>query len=372
METKRTKTNRVTPITQHDIDRVIEMLESTSKVYERYSQKDADVEECITRMVTELESAREPQTLHLAHTVMLDVIAWGLTELGIFIPMLTERIEEDRERKKQTIQLKADVERLRQMVWQPQGAVTLPEQTIRVHSQIQTVILRLMAQEGLARSWRIQQHVIGMGLTQNKSSVRNGLRQLSEKGLVSDYWWNGHKVGWSPVPGGRRRLVMLTEKGRAWCQKTLDEEPAESEIAPMAKAHNSVAHAVGILEARDHLRAHGYQVDDSPDPILAEEGERWGRRAEPDLTVEMNGHTWPVEVQRDVSPRYTTKKWAKVLKLTGRLMLILFSDEKRSQQEAILTEASKDLAAGDIRLISLETMEGDLWEWASITTSGDG
>jgi len=49
--------------------------------------------------------------------------------------------------------------------------------------------------------------------------------------------------------------------------------PVTPEITPMAQRHNSVAHAVGILEARDYLRARGYQVDDAPEAILAQGGD---------------------------------------------------------------------------------------------------
>lgn len=136
----------------------------------------------------------------------------------------------------------------------------------------------------------------------------------------------------------------------------------------MARKHNSVGHAVGILEARDHLRAQGYPVDDVPEPILEEKGERWGRRVEPDLTVVMEKQTWPVEVQREVAPRHTAKKWSKVLNLTQRLALVLFSDEKLDQQMEILEEAINDLPGGVIRLSSLEAMERGPWEWTSLVS----
>jgi len=369
----RPEPDRVTPITQYHVDQVIEMFERVVREYEQYSLMKGYIESRVASLRAKLDMIHNPQNLHLAHTVILEVVEWGFEELTDYIPMLEGSYWRSQEQEKEITRLKAEIERLQRMVWRPKGpiAVTLPEHTIQVRSQIQAVVLRLMAQEGLARSWRIQQRVMDTGLTQNENSVRNALHKLNGKGLVSNYHWNGHKVGWSPVPGGRRLLVTLTEKGQAWYRQAFGEDAVPSEIAPMAKKHNSVVHAVGILEARDHLRAQDYKVNDAPDPILAEEGQRWGHRAEPDLTVEMDGQTWPVEVQREVSPRHTAKKWAKALNLTGRLVLILFSEEKLNQQVEILGQAINDLPAGEIKLSSLEAMEGKPWDWTAIVSLGN-
>ncbi len=353
----------VAEITSGDVYRVVRMVRQVKEEYEQCSWGDEELLDNIENLLKRLDWVCVPKNLHQATEVILDVMEWGLGDLTGYIQEL-EGADHSVER------MEVELERLRQMMRQPSDSirVTLPEQTIQVRSQIQQVVLRLLAQEGLARSWRIQQRVIESGLTQSENSVRNSLRKLCGKGLVSDYYWNGHKVGWSPVPGGRRRLVTLTDTGVTWCQKVFGEQPVESEIKSMARKHNSVGHAVGILEARDHLRAQGYQVDDAPEPVLEEEGERWGRRVEPDLTVVMDRQIWPVEVQREVAQRHTTKKWSKVLSLTRRLALVLFSDEKLDQQVEILEEAINDLPGGVIQLISLESMERGPWEWTSIVS----
>jgi hypothetical protein len=353
----------VAEITPGDIYRVVRMVRGVKEEYEQCSWGDEEILDNIEDLLKRLDWVSTPKNLHRATDVILDVMEWGLGDLTAYIQDL-ENADHSVER------MQAETRRLRQMIRQPGDSiqVTLPQQTIQVRSQIQQVVLRLIAREGLARSWRIQQQVIKSGLTQNENSVRNALRKLCGKGLVSDYTWNGHKVGWSPAPGGRRRLVTLTDTGVTWCGEVFGEQPVESEIKPMARKHNSVGHAVGILEARDHLRAQGYPVDDAPEPILEEKGERWGRRVEPDLTVVMEKQTWPVEVQREVAPRHTAKKWSKVLNLTRRLALILFSDEKLDQQMEILEETTNDLPGGVIRLSSLEAMERGAWEWTSLVS----
>ncbi len=367
-----------------EIARVTPIIRRVKQTYREHSMLNRELEDQLYGWMRTLDEMQSSKHFVDTHAILVQVIEWGLGELVEYVPRLEYAEERMEEQGRKLIEylgeidrIEADYEgrmkRVQQMAWQPSGpaSVTLPEQIIQVRSRIQQVVLRLMAQEGLARSWRIQQRVIEAGMTQNENSVRNVLCDLTKKELVSDYYWNGHKEGWSPVPGGQRRLVTLTEKGRAWCRQEFREDAMPSEIAPMAKKHNSVVHAVGILEARDHLQARGYQVNDAPDPILAEEGQRWGRRVEPDLTVEMDGQTWPVEVQREVSPRHTAKKWAKMLGLTGRLALILFSEEKLNQQVEILDQAIDDLPAGEIKLISLEAMEGGLWGWTSIASLGD-
>ncbi|MCP4538308.1 MAG: hypothetical protein GY832_14320, partial [Chloroflexi bacterium] len=128
---------------------------------------------------------------------------------------------------------------------------------------------------------------------------------------------------------------------------------------------------VGILEARDLLRAHGYQVDDDPASILVNPKQIWGRRSDPDLAVRISDQEWPVEVQREVAQRHTATKWTKVLNLAGRVVLILFNEGKRKRQVKILEQAIKnaELPRGEIQLISLEAMEARSWEWSRIVSS---
>ncbi len=65
---------------------------------------------------------------------------------------------------------------------------------------------------------------------------------------------------------------------------------------------------------------------------------------------------WPVEVQREVSPRVVAK-WAKSLELCGRLALVLYHEEARRKQQMILFEARYKLPVGSILLSSIEAME---------------
>ncbi|MCP4544209.1 MAG: hypothetical protein GY832_44420, partial [Chloroflexi bacterium] len=129
---------------------------------------------------------------------------------------------------------------------------------------------------------------------------------------------------------------------------------------------------VGILEARDLLRAHGYQVDDDPASILVNPKQIWGRRSDPDLAVRISDREWPVEVQREVAQRHTATKWSKILNLAGRVVLILFNEGKRKRQVEILERAIRnaELPKGEIRLISLEAMEAGSWEWSCIASPG--
>ena len=247
-------------------------------------------------------------------------------------------------------------------------AVIMPAQKISVESPIQREVLRLVAVEGLGRVWRIVARVLGRGLTGNENSVRNGIARLAERGLLEDYRQHGKVVTWALKPGGSRRLVALTDTGRAWCRAAFAQEPVESEIAIVARRHKSVSHGVAILEAAHHLRAAGLVVDDDPQAMLAG-GERWGPRAEPDLVVILDGEPWPVEVQRETSERLLDK-WRKALALTGRLALVLYSEEALGREAAILRSAARQLPAGLIRLASLEAMEGGGWRWEEISTHG--
>jgi hypothetical protein len=246
--------------------------------------------------------------------------------------------------------------------------VRIPATTIKIRSSIDQELLRQMLTHGLTRSWRLYEAVIAAGHTENENSVRNALNRLTERGLVEDYAWNGKAQVWSPKPGGGRRLVRLTEKGRAAAAGMYDVEPAPCELDAMIRAHRSVSHAVGILEARDHLRARGYRVEDDPDAFLAASGEQWGERTEPDLLAIQDGVRWPVEVQREVAMRQN-EKWAKALDLgPGRLMLIVFSEEMQEKQRHFLESAIRrhQITHGEIRLGSLEAMEGEAWRWETL------
>ncbi len=126
------------------------------------------------------------------------------------------------------------------------------------------------------------------------------------------------------------------------------------------------AGGIAILEVADALRARGYEVDLSPKPIFQDPGQRWGRRARPDLVARKGDRWWPVEVQRKVAehPRYR-EKWAKTLRLSGRLMLVLFSEEKLAQQRRLLLAWSqhRDWPTGQVLLASLERMTDDPAGW---------
>jgi hypothetical protein len=319
-----------------------------------------------------LHRVRKPEYRSEAISLIVEIAAHSLSELWAYLPDLQscdERIaaqkEEIQQLEVEKTELQAENERLRRLVQQPNTmSVTFPQEQVEIRSQIQRIILQLIASEGLSRSWRIQERVIESGLTQNENSVRNGLRDLEKKGLIRDYVWKGRIVGWTPIPGGQRRLVKLTEeRGESWCEEAFGQKPVPSELTVMAQKHNSVTHAVGILEARDHLRARGYQVDEEPAALLADEDNPWGKRAEPDLFVRIDGRKWPIEVQRDVREKYTLKKWNKILELAGRLVIILFNEDKLDQQLELLKSAGQGFSQGEILLASLRAMELGEWEW---------
>ncbi len=242
--------------------------------------------------------------------------------------------------------------------------VVLPAQAIEIGSPLQREALRLMADEGLGRVWRLAARLVAGGACAAENSARNALQRLTEKGLVDDYQQHGRRAAWAPKSGGRRRLVTLSEFGRLWCRGAFGREPVESEIAAAARRHRSVSHGVAVLEARDYLRGHGIAVDDDPAVLLAT-AERWGARAEPDLAMTLADGVWPIEVQREVAGR-RTDKWAKTLALAGRLALILFSADAAKKQVAILQRDLRSLPSGVIRVTSLEALEADAWDWLEI------
>ncbi|MCP4542642.1 MAG: hypothetical protein GY832_36430, partial [Chloroflexi bacterium] len=222
--------------------------------------------------------------------VCLTILEWSLDTLVGYLRLLnvqqTEIAQYNDEMEEIEAKHRFQIEDLRRKL-QLEGASVILQthpRRIQVRSQIQLTVLRLMA-TGMNRSWRIQQNVVDAGVSSSAASVRHSLQCLEEKGLVRDY---EHLSGWSPVRGGRRRLITLTADGQAWCRQVFGDEPLPSEIDKMKKKHTSVSHTVGILEARDLLRAHGYQVDDDPASILVNPKQIWGRRSDPDLAVRIS------------------------------------------------------------------------------------
>lgn len=255
--------------------------------------------------------------------------------------------------------LRAEIER------QPTTTrVEIPAQTVVVRSRVEQEILRLMATEGLARSWRLMQRVVAAGLTDTENSVRNVFKRLKERELIEDYTWNGKAQTWTPTAGGGRQLFRLRETGRYWVEKAFEIAALPCELDAMVTRHKGVAHAVAILEARDHLTAVGYAVDVQPEPVLFDAAEPWGARVEPDLLAEHKGARYLVEVQREVDAR-NTEKWFKALSTGLALMLIMLNAQAHDKQIAILQEAfrRRELPAGEIYLASLEAMEGGAWQW---------
>lgn len=248
--------------------------------------------------------------------------------------------------------------------------VVIPAQTVEVKGTAKQVILRLMGDEGLGRSERLAVQVAEIGGVEI-GSARNALTKLVGEGLVDHFRDNrGKLIGWSfKSRGARNRLLVLTDRGREWFRGAYNREPVESEIIGAVKRHTSPEHAVGILETRDYLRSAGYQVDDDPAPVLAREDEPWQVRAEPDLIAVIDGENWPVEVQREVAQRQQ-EKWSKTLELVGRLVIVLFTEDKRRNQESILRGEIRfrRLPHGQIRLTSLEAMASGEWRWIALNS----
>lgn len=340
---------------------------------------DQDTRQMHQEKLDALYRVRKSKELWEAFEVVHDIAHYALQEMRSYLlhdlqnceKLLKSQYERVNQLEQQVENLESKNKRLQQAVYQSApSSVTFPKEEVTIRSAIQRAILHLMASEGLSRSWRIQQRIIDIGLAQNRNSIRNALRKLKETGLIHDYMWKGRIVGWTPIPGGQRRLVTLTrERGRVWCQKAFGEDPVECELDSMARRHNSVSHAVGILEARDHLRARDYPVDDDPEPILREQGNRWGERVEPDLTAVIDGTQWPIEVQREVREKHTLAKWGKTLGLAGRLAVILFNEDKLKEQTALLERSRQDLPEGEVRLASLRAMELGDWEWTLLSVT---
>ena len=282
---------------------------------------------------------------------------------------LADLQEHNRQAAAQVAELRRQLEQARaDLARRPTAtSLLLPVQKITVESGIQRAVLRLVAVEGLGRVWRIVGRVLDSELTGSANAVRNAVNRLVERGLLADYEQHGKPIGWAYKAGGTRRLVQLAPTGRQWCQAAFGSEPVESEIAVAARRHKSVSHGVAILEAAQLLAAAGYDVDDDPQALLADDASPWHARAEPDLTFTLSGEVWPTEVQREVSPRVVAK-WAKSLELCGRLALVLYHEAARRKQRMILFEARYKLPAGRILLSSIEAMEAGGWTWEELTT----
>jgi len=247
------------------------------------------------------------------------------------------------------------------------ASVTIPAQTVTVRSKLDKEILRLIAVTGLARSWHVISRITAMGLTEHDNGVRNALKRLKDTELLADFVWNGKPQQWTPRAGGGRQLLRLTERGRTWAEMAFKVTAVPCELDVPVQKHKSVAHAVAILEARDHLRAVGYVVNDAPDPLLVRDDERWGQRTEPDLVAMENGVFWPVEVQLEIDRR-NDEKWAKSLSLVPRMCLITVNMQMCEKQAEILRQAVRwsRLPQGEIRLASLEAMDAGIWKWLVI------
>ncbi len=235
-------------------------------------------------------------------------------------------------------------------------------------SPLEENILLLMGATGLGRSWRAAERLADEGYGDyGKGSVRNALRSLQEKRLLKEAMELGRVVRWSPPRGGgRAKLLLLSDIAVEWYETMTGEPAADSELHWAQRQHSSLAHGVGILEVADYLRARGYEITLEPEPILVEKDEPHGKRAEPDLIARKGDTWWPVEVQRKVSRQESYRqKWTKTLRLTGRLMLVLFSDERRKQQQQILRAWARrpDWPGGEVLLTSLESMIDTPTDW---------
>jgi hypothetical protein len=261
------------------------------------------------------------------------------------------------------------VEARAQLQQQPQiRSLVIPQQLVHIRSDLQMEIIHLIGRTGLARQWRIVNQLLSTDLTANANSVRNSLRDLRSKhGLLTYYTERNKPVYWAFRSSGGSPLLQLTDTGKAFYKQAYGTEPVTSEVLTAVQQHKSAVHGIGILEARDYLRAAGYTVEDEPIALLLDEQARWGQRAEPDLTLTMDGETWPVEVQREVSERLL-EKWEKTLQLVSHLVLILFNEEKRQQQQQILQtyQRARRLPEGKIKLSSLEAFASNSWEWHTL------
>lgn len=392
---------QMSDMTTREIENLIALLHSTHKLLSRgYSRRQPgkwlyEFNEQITCIIGQLHDWRYPA--RRSHTDYLDLLR-GLIDVlftlversrlqtgnyvshfasgAVSAERLRQLESQNHHLQRRIEQLEVDIaaqraenDRLRlQAALRPVTTTAeVPAKRITVQSDISQAVLAIMAQTGLTRSWRIIEKTLLSGAASNRGSVQNALTALTQAELLQDFQWQGRKQGWKPAGGRDRRLIVLSERGKLWYQQAFERESVPEELhAEFVRRHDSVTHAVGILEAADHLHAAGYQVDMNPAPLLAGDA-RWGRRSEPDLMASIDGRRWPVEVQREVHAR-RNEQWGKTLEIEGRLLLILFSEDKCNQQLALLQQARRGglLPAGEVKLSSLEAMESAAWHWLAL------
>ncbi len=360
------------PITTHQLDELVAQINAAYQAAPAYQ---SELRPWRNGGIARLHSLRKPsRRRYAAHELRLALSA-TIAELHNALDLVAAAISQPGE----VAALRAEVATLQAQLAAQQAArarapqtteITIPAKTVQVRSPIQQEIIRLMGSSGQGRAWRLAEQVLAAGLATTERSGDNAIGKLVAGGLLSDYRQRGKAVHWTAGPGGARRLVVLSEAGQHFYRAAWGAEPVESELDLVARAHQSVDHGIGILEARDRLCAAGYVVDDQPAPLLADPAEPHGERSQPDLVlIDQLAQRWPIEVQREVHTR-NTPKWAKALALSGRLILILFSEAKRQQQQAILELARTypGLPPGQILLSSLEALDATTWTWHELRT----
>ncbi|MBN1890637.1 MAG: hypothetical protein JW850_21765 [Thermoflexales bacterium] len=354
-----------THITTEQLNKVYQGIADIYRVRRKRGECESEIGSWRATWSHALHRVYKPSRRIYANRLVADLAIETLEELHdaldtmhVFQGINTCSQQEIQRLQDQVAQLAAELERKPQTM-----TATIPAETVQLRSELQAEIVRLVMGEGLGRSWPLIARLITSGHAQNKNGVRNAIKKLIKSGLLDDYREKGRPVGFSIMPGGSRRLVVGTDLARTYYRQAFGKEPVESELYVFARKHQSITHAVAILEVRDILRAAGHQVDDDPDVILADAQARWNTRVEPDLMVTINGQRWPVEVQREASERFNTK-WRKVVELTHHLALVLFNEDQLKKQIDIFSQAS--LPAGEICLTSLEAMQSGRWAWRRI------
>ena len=360
------------PITTHEIDALVAQINAAYQAAPTYQ---SDLRPWRDGGIARLHSLRKPSRRRYAAHELRALLSGAIAELHGALDLVAIASRQNAE----SAALRAEVATLQaQLAAQPPARppspqiteIIIPARAVQVRSPIQQEIIRLMGSAGLGRAWRLAERVLAAGLATTTRSGDNAIGKLVADGLLSDYRQRGRVVHWTAGPGGTRRLVVLADPGRAFYRAAWGAEPVESEIDRAASAHQSVDHGIGILEARDRLRTAGYVIDDQPAALRSDPADPHGVRSQPDLVLlDQLAQRWPIEVQREVHPR-TTPKWAKALTLSGRLILILFSEAKRQQQQAILELARTypGLPPGLILLSSLEALAASGWTWHELRT----
>lgn len=258
--------------------------------------------------------------------------------------------------------LTAECERLAaQLERQPRQTVAvIPQQTVRVTNPVQQAILQLMGSAGLSRPWRISA-MLQTRYGYSEGALNNAFTRLlhptdERPALLAPYEHQGRKVRYRYMAYSRRNLYELTAAGEAWYRVAYPDIPlAPNELLAAAAEHHGVEHATDILEVRDIWQARGLAVQEHP-PAMRYTDEVWGPRSEPDLLVQLAGHWFPVEVQRDLR-RAHTDKWRKALELGGgRLVVVLESPTTQTRQVQYLRPLLRTLPAGEIWLTNLEAL----------------